>query len=247
MSGKKVCYKQNAKTGLFEGSESKEECSFLLAKADVNPKKGAVKKHGKKDEVYHGDELAIPHDFNGDVQKRCIRMFNSSREILAEHGRKYPDKDVAKYVGDGYWTGQASEYEADDKAETATGELYGHDHSAVAISRIFSYSTYPKVKKGLYVVVGDIGKEDGKIDIRKANDTGMYASYEDEKGVIQKYPHPTNIVDFHKGSLDKFCAKSNCGRQPIMMKICESIEEAQQVQKEMKVKIKKWRSENVTK
>ncbi|MEO5359403.1 MAG: hypothetical protein H7843_03020 [Nitrospirota bacterium] len=174
-------------------------------------------------------------------------MFNSSREILAEHGRTYPDKDVAKYVGDGYWTGQASEYEAGDDELTSSGERYGFDHNAVAINRIFTYKTPPIIKKGLFVVVGDLGKDDGNIDIRRVNNTGMYASYKDEKGVTQQYPHPTNIVDFHKGSLDKFCAKSNCGRQPIMMKICDSIEEAQQVQKEMKVKIKKWRSENVTK
>ncbi|KWT73745.1 hypothetical protein [Candidatus Magnetominusculus xianensis] len=172
---KKVCYIQNDETGLFEGSVSEEECSFLMAKADVDPKKGVVKKAGKRRYDNHGVDFAIPHDFNGDVQKRYIRMFNSSREILAEHGRTYPDKDVAKYVGDGYWTGQASEYEAGDEELTSSGERYGFDHNAVAINRIFTYKTPPIIKKGLFVVVGDLGKDDGNIDIRRVNNTGMYA------------------------------------------------------------------------
>ncbi|MBF0487678.1 MAG: hypothetical protein HQK98_05900 [Nitrospirae bacterium] len=238
------CYIKNPKTGLFEGS--KPGCTNKTAKAGGDPKQDVVAKNGKRPTVNHGAEFAIPGNFHGDLAKREIEMFKSSREKLAEGGRIFPDKDVATYEGDGYWTGQASKYEAGKDELTAKQEPYGKDHSAVAINRIFSYKTSPTVRNE-FVVVGDMGKDDGKIEIRRVNNTGMYASYIDENGVRQQYPHPTNIIDFHPDSLDKFCGKSNCGREPIMMKTCETMAECRKVQAEMKDKIKKWRDENVKK
>ncbi|MEO5359402.1 MAG: hypothetical protein H7843_03015 [Nitrospirota bacterium] len=50
---------------------------FLMAKADVDPKKGAVKKAGKRRYDNHGVDFAIPHDFNGDVQNvifECLTL-----------------------------------------------------------------------------------------------------------------------------------------------------------------------------
>ncbi|MBF0319293.1 MAG: hypothetical protein HQL01_05770 [Nitrospirae bacterium] len=236
---KNDCFIKDTKSGQFMGS--KPGCS---GKAGVDPKKGVVKV--KRKEVNYGEEFAKPNNYQGNLTKRHEEMFKLTREKLAEGGRTFPDKDVAKHIGDDYWTGQASEYEADEKAKTATGESYGDNPDAVAINRIFSYKKNPTIRNK-FVVVGDMGKEDGKIEIRKVNDTGMYASYIDKNGLRQKYPHPTNIVDFHKGSLDNFCGKPNCGRQPIMMRTCESIGECRIVQKEMKEKIRKWREENVKK
>ncbi|WP_420265502.1 hypothetical protein [Candidatus Magnetominusculus dajiuhuensis] len=235
-------YIQDPKTGLFEGSrpgngKKKVKPAFLR-------KKAAAKKAGNRRTVNHGIEFAIPGNFHGDIAKRSEEMFKLSREKLAQGGHTFPDKDVAKYQGDGYWTGQASEYGAGKDELTAKQEPYGKDHSAVAINRIFSYKTYPTVRNE-FVVVGDMGKDDGKIETRRVNNTGMYASYIDENGVRQQYPHPTNIVDFHPDSLDKFCGKSKCGREPIMMKTCESPEECAKVQTDMKERIKKWREENV--
>ncbi|MBF0459125.1 MAG: hypothetical protein HQK99_14640 [Nitrospirae bacterium] len=233
-------YRQNPDTGLMDGSYPEGNNELQAKNA------GEAPKNDKPKAVIHGDEFAIPDKFHGDFVKRFKEMFRLSREILAEHNRTFPDKDVAKYVGDDYWIGQASEYKGDDDAPTAKGELYGHDPNAVAINRIFSYNKDPKVRTN-YVVVGDMGKDNGNIEIRKVNDTGMYASYTDDNGVKQKCPSPTNIVDFHKGSLDKFCGESNCGRRPIMMKTCETMAECKMVQKDMKETIEKWREKNVKK
>jgi hypothetical protein len=210
------CFIKDPKSGQFMGS--KLGCSGT---AGVDPKKGVVTKDGKIKTAIHGEEFAIPNNFQGNLTNRFIEMFKLSREKLAEGGRTFPDKDVAKHIGDDYWIGQGSEYHANDDELTSTGERFGDDHSAVAINRIFSYKTSPTVRNK-FVVVGDMGKEDGNIEIRKVNNTGMYAGYIDKNGVKQKYPHPTNIVDFHKGSLDKFSGKPNTGREPIMMRTCES-------------------------
>ncbi|MBF0459082.1 MAG: hypothetical protein HQK99_14425 [Nitrospirae bacterium] len=239
-------------SGLMDGCYPEDHVELQAKNNVAAPKKGAVKKAGKRRQVFHGDQFAIPNNFHGDVAKRSIEMFRLSREILAEHNRTFPDKDVAKYQGNGYWTGQASEYHAGDNETVSTGEPYGKDPSAVAISRIFSYNTPPIVRDN-FVVVGDLGKDNGNIEIRRVNNTGMYDAYKDTNGVYQNYPSPTNIVDFHKGSidqkgsLDQFCGKSGCGREPIMMKTCETMEEAARVKEDMAGRIKKWRAENVKK
>lgn len=239
-------------SGLMDGSYPEGHVELQAKNNVAAPKKGAVKKAGKMPVVNHGDQFAIPNNFHGDTAKRSIEKFRLSREALAELGRTFPDEDVAKYVGNGYWTGQASEYKAGDNETVSTGERYGDDPSAVAISRIFSYKTTPIVRDK-FVVVGDLGKDNGNIEIRRVNNTGMYASKPDANGVIQKYPSPTNVVDFHKGSidqkgsLDQFCGKSGCGRQPIMMKLCETMEEAARVKEDMPRRMKKWREDNVKK
>ncbi|MEO5359704.1 MAG: hypothetical protein H7843_04575 [Nitrospirota bacterium] len=211
---------------------------------------GTPEKKDEISEVYH-TELATPDNYKGDLNKLHEENFTKSREELAKGGVSYPDKDVAKHIGDGYWTGQASEYKPTGKL-TAKRDKYEKVPTGVAINRIFGYQTEPKIRDN-FVVIGDVGKEDGKIEIRPVRDTGMYSSYIDKNGVKQKYPTPTNIVDLHKGSvdakgsLDNFCGKPGCGRQPIMMKTCQTIPECRKIQKEMKEKIKKWRDENVKK
>lgn len=72
----------------------------------------------------------------------------------------------------------------------------------------------------------------------------MYAGCIDKNGVKHKYPSPTNIIDFHPDSLDRFCGKRNCGREPIMMKACETMDECMKVKEQMREKMKKWREEN---
>lgn len=188
------CYIQDPKTGLFKGS--KPGCSRKTAKAAfVEKLKAAVKKKKEqRPEVYH-TELTTPDNYKGDLNKLREENLAKSREALAKGGVTYPDKDVAKYQGDGYWTGQASEYKPTGK-RTARGDKYKNVPNGVAINRAFGYQTEPKTRDN-FVVVGDMGKNDGKIEIRPVRDTGMFASYIDKNGVRQKYPHPTNLVDLH--------------------------------------------------
>ncbi|MCG6553469.1 MAG: hypothetical protein L7F77_14195, partial [Candidatus Magnetominusculus sp. LBB02] len=156
--------------GKMAGCRPKDHVELQAKNEGDGQKKDVVKKSAKPKTVIHGEEFAIPNSFHGDLPKRCIKMFGLSTELLADNGRVFPKGDLIRYLGDGYWYGQGSGYPANDNDTTASGERYGKDPDAVTINRIFSYKTYPTVRTN-FVVVGDLGKDDGKIEIRRVNNT----------------------------------------------------------------------------
>ncbi|MCG6552173.1 MAG: hypothetical protein L7F77_07585 [Candidatus Magnetominusculus sp. LBB02] len=246
-------YIQDPVTGLFKGSrpggkKKKTKLAFMKnLKAVLKKKKvkAAAKKQDKPKEVFHGTEFATPDKVEGDINEFHGGKFKETAKILKEHGVKVRKDAVAKYEGDGFFTGDASQYAPTGKP-TSKGKEYKEVPESVAINRIFGYQTEPKTRNK-YVVVGDMEQDNGKIERRDVTDTGMYGSYVDENDVLQKYPHPTNIVDFHPESLAKFAGKSKCDKRKIMMKTCETPAECEQVKKEMRVRINKWRQEHAPK
>lgn len=232
--------------GRFTGSVGEGNGELQAKNAAVDPQQGMVKKDGERPEVYH-TELATPDNYKGDVNKLREENAAKSREGLAKGNVIFDDKNVLKHEGDGYFSGDASEYEPKDKKKkTALGARYEDVPDSVALNRLFTYQTRPYIRDK-YVVVGDLEKDNGKIEGREIQDTGMYGSYIDKEGVRQKYPHPTNIVDFHPDSLNQFTGESNSKKRKIMMHTCNSPGECMLIKKEMKEKMKKWREENVKK
>ncbi|MBF0459012.1 MAG: hypothetical protein HQK99_14075 [Nitrospirae bacterium] len=92
-------YIQDSKTGLFKGS--RPGCAKKKSKSAFIQKLQAKVKKGKRPKVYHS-EFATPDNYKGDLDKYHEQKFAESREALAKGGVTYPDKDVAKYQGDGY-------------------------------------------------------------------------------------------------------------------------------------------------
>ncbi|MBF0459420.1 MAG: hypothetical protein HQK99_16135 [Nitrospirae bacterium] len=152
--------------GLFTGSVGEGNDELQAKNAGVAPQKGAVTKDGERDEVYH-TELATPDNYKGDVNKLREENAAKSREGLAKGNVIFDDKNVLKHEGDGYFSGDASVYEPKNKKKkTALGPRYEDVPDSVAINRLFTYQTPPPIRNK-FVVVGDMEKEDGKIEIRK--------------------------------------------------------------------------------
>lgn len=240
--GNEECYIQDPQTGLFRGS--RPGCAKKKAKSSFIQKLQAKVKRGKRREVYH-TEFATPDKVEGDVNEYRAANFRETARILTEHDVKITKDAIAKHDGDGFFIGDASQYGPTGNL-TSKGKSYEKVPDSVAINRIFGYQTEPKTRNK-YVVVGDMEKDNGAIQRRDVTDTGMYGGYTDEKGVYQKYPHPTNIVDFHPESLNQFAGKPNCDKRKIMMKTCESPEECTKVASAMRERINKWRKENAKK